>query len=163
MNIIGDHLAAWLGTVLIGVLTVFSDTIVGRIRFRLNRADLRTKYFERLAKDLSAYLFYAEIFEERYRRKWIDADDLGALGSDINGAITTLRKKEAVYRSWAKKYWGAKSAYQLADVMAAVKSVDDAVHAFNDEGGEEQKTEVLGRRLSDARMKVDDWLSKTDA
>jgi hypothetical protein len=35
----------------------FSDKILGRIRFSPNRADLRIKYFEELALDLSTYMY----------------------------------------------------------------------------------------------------------
>jgi len=57
MNIIRDKIGVWLATIIIALLTVFSDKILERIRFRLNIADLRTKYFEELAVNLSTYLF----------------------------------------------------------------------------------------------------------
>jgi hypothetical protein len=46
MGIVSENVGAWLGATLVALLTVFSDKIIGRIRFRLNRADLRAKYFE---------------------------------------------------------------------------------------------------------------------
>lgn len=164
MNIITDNLGAWLGATIVAFLTIFSDVILERIRTRLNRANLRAKYFEELAIDLSTYLFYAEIFEERYRRGWTrDQADLVAVAGAINGAITTLRKKEYVYRSWATKYWGTTAAHQLVGVLNAVKSVDDAAHAFNDTGDQEKKLSILEDRLDEARTKVETWLSQTDA
>ena len=57
MNIIRDKIGVWLATIIIALLTVVSDKILERIRFRLNIADLRTKYFEELAVNLSTYLF----------------------------------------------------------------------------------------------------------
>ena len=117
-----------------------------------------------LAEDLSTYLFYAELFHERYQKGWAsDPEDLAAIGGAINGAVTTLRKKEYVYRAWVKKYWGSPAVEQFAQVMAAVKSVDDAVHAFNDAGNEKEKTDELGKRLDKLRAQVDQLLSQPGA
>ena len=158
-NIIVNNVGVWLAATIVAFLTIFSDKILERIRFRLNRADLRTKYFEELATDLSTYLFYSEIFHERYQKDWAnDPEDLAAIGGAINGAITTLRKKEYVYRAWVRKYWGSTAVKQFGEVMAAVKSVDDAIHAFNDAGKEEEKTIELGKRLDTLRAKIDQWL-----
>jgi hypothetical protein len=162
-NIITHNVGAWLTATIVALLTVFSDKILERIRFRLNRADLRTKYFEALAIDLSTYLFYSELFHERYQKGWADdAEDLAAIGGAINGAITTLRKKEYVYRAWVRKYWGAAKLEQFTEVMATLKSADDAVHAFNDAGNEKEKTAELGKKLDKLRARVDEWLSQTD-
>ena len=163
-NIITNNVGVWLATTIVALLTIFSDKILERIRFQLNRADLRTKYFEELAVDLSTYLFYTELFHERYQKGWAnDPEDLAGIGGEINGAVTTLRKKEYVYRAWVKKYWGSPALEQFAQVMAAVKSVDDAVHAFNDAGNEKEKTDELGKRLDKLRAQVDQWLSQPGA
>jgi hypothetical protein len=164
VNIITKNVGAWLAATIVAFLTIFSDKILERIRFRLNRADLRTKYFEELAIDLSTYLFYSELFHERHQRGWADdPEDMDAIGGAINGAVTTLRKKEYVYRAWVRKYWGSVKMEQFAQVMAAVKSTDDAIHAFNDPGNEKEKTDELRERLETLRTRVDEWLSQPDA
>jgi DNA-binding Lrp family transcriptional regulator len=58
MDIISNNVGTWLAAVTVALLTIFSDKILGRIRFSLNRADLRVKYFEQLATDLSTYVFW---------------------------------------------------------------------------------------------------------
>ena len=108
MNIIGDKLGVWLATIIVALLTIFSDKILERIRFRLNVADLRTKYFEELAVNLSTYLFWSEIYHERHQKRWADnPDDMAAIGGNINAAVTTLTTKEYVYRAWVRRYWGS--------------------------------------------------------
>ena len=105
MHIFLDHIETWAAVTLVAVLTIFSDKILGSIRLRINRADLRVKYFEQLALDLSTYIFWAEIFLERFQREWAnDAEDMEAVTGELNGALTTLRTKEYVYRSWVRKY-----------------------------------------------------------
>ncbi|HKM86399.1 MAG TPA: hypothetical protein VJW96_09340 [Terriglobales bacterium] len=161
MHIISDNIGAWLAATVVALMTVFSDKLLERIRFKLNRADLRTKYFEELAMDLSSYIFFAELFCERHQRKWAnDPDDMGAIGGEVNEAVTILRKKEYVYRSWIRKYWDEARLKQFAEVMGAVKSVEDALHAFNDGGGEEEKTTVLARKLGELRTKAERWISQ---
>lgn len=154
-------LRTWLAAMFVGLLTVFSDRIIGRVRFALNRADLRTKYFEEVAIDLSTYLFYATLFHERYVRGWADdPEDLARIADEINGAVTTLRKKEYVYRSWVKRYWKSRGLIEFQELMQALGLVEDAIHEFNDNGDEGKKTKALGARLESLRMKTDAWLSQ---
>lgn len=159
MNIIRDKLGVWLATIVVALLTIFSDKILGHIRFRLNVADLRTKYFEELAVNLSTYLFWSEIYHERYQKHWADnPDDMDEIRGNINAAVTTITTKEYVYRAWVRRYWDPAAAKQFDEVITAVKSVDDAIHAFNDLGKEEEKTIELGKRLDTLRAKIDQWL-----
>jgi hypothetical protein len=163
MNIIGDNLGAWLAATIVALLSIFSDKILGRIRFSLNRADLRSKYFEELAVDLSTYIFWAEIFLERFQKGWIEPDDIGAIGGEVNGAITTLRKKEYLYLSWIKRYWGLAAEEQFSQVMVALKQVEDAIHAFNDSGNKKDKIGKLEKELDTLRNRVKGWLTKIAA
>jgi hypothetical protein len=161
-NIFRDNIGAWLAATIVALMTVFSDKLLERIRFRLNRADLRAKYFEELAVDLSTYIFFAELFCERYQKGWTnDPDDLASIGEEVNEAVTTLRKKEFVYRSWVHRYWGDKTVAQFTEVMAAVKAVDDALHAFNDEGEEDRKTVALAKELDKLRAAATRWMVQT--
>jgi hypothetical protein len=164
MELIEHNLLAWLVATLITVLTIFSDRLLGRVRFQLNKADLRVKYFEKLAVDLSTNLFYAAIFEERFRRGWTDdKEDIAAVAGEVNAAITRLLTKEYVYRSWATKYWGRAAAAELVTIFANVKAVDDAIHEFNSAGQQEAKVAKLRSELDRARAGVDKWLSSNDA
>jgi len=164
MGIVSNNVGAWLGATLVALPTVFSDKIIGRIRFRLNCADLRAKYFEELALDLSSYIFWAEVYNERFQKGWTsDPEDLSVLAGELNVAMVTWRKKEYVYRSWVRRYWGPAAAGEFGDLVNAVKSVDLATHAFNDPGEIPEKTAALGKELDTLRTKAEDWLSRTDA
>jgi hypothetical protein len=158
MEIITKNLGVWLASLIVALLTIFSDKILGRVRLSLNKADLRVKYFEQMANDLSTYIFWAEIFHECYVRNWLDEDHIAGIGGEVNGAVTTLRTKEYVYRSWAKKYWNSEMADKFFDVMKTVKKVDDAIHEFNNEGNADVKTLALGKELDVLRNLSDDWL-----
>src|SRR5258705_9918565 len=125
MDIISNNVGTWAAGLMVTLLTIFSDKILGRIRFSLNRANVRVKYFEQLATDLSTYVFWVEVYCERFQRGWTDdLQDLEQIAGELNTAMTNLRKKEYVYLSWVHKYWGKKAAARFSDVMASVKSVD---------------------------------------
>jgi len=159
MSVIYDHLGTWLATTVVAFLTIFSDKIAERIRFSLNRADLRVKYFEKMAVDLSTYLFWVEMLLERYEKDWDeDIDDFNEIVSEYNIALTTLRSMEFVYRSWIKKYWKEDAVIQFGEVINALKVVDNATHAFNDEGEKDSKVKILEEELKILQEKVDLWL-----
>jgi hypothetical protein len=160
MNLIFEHVETWLILAFVGLLTALSDKIVGRVRFALNRADLRSKYYEELARDLSAFVFYADLFHVRHIRGESDFADLPAICDDVNEAFVTLKTKEYVYRSWITRYWSQKRVKGFESVMQATTAVYEAIIEFNEKGNEHRKTEALGRYLIVLKSSVDQWLSK---
>jgi hypothetical protein len=115
-----------------GFIAVFFTPLLEGIKLRLNRADVRTKQFEEFSTDLSNFIFHAELVHEFVANRLTTPEALDPVTTDYNDAITTVRKKEFVYLSWAQRYW-KESQYRLfVKVLSAVKDVDVAVHAFND-------------------------------
>jgi len=167
MNVIAEHLETWLIVSLVGILTVFSDTIIARVRFALNRADLRSKYFEELALDLSTFVFYSDLFHLRHFRHESHFRDVKAIGDDVNQSFTTLKTKEYVYRSWVRRYWAtsrsSEKVKRFESAMLSATTVYEAIIEFNKKGEEQQKTEALGKCLADLKTKVDQCLSDLDA
>jgi hypothetical protein len=163
VNLIVDHIGTWLALTFVGLLTVFSDKILGRIRFALNRADLRSAYYEELAANLSAFVFYADLFHVRMIRGESGFDDLPDIAGDVNEAYVTLKTKEYVYRSWVRRYWNKDGIAKFELVMQAAKNVYEAIIEFNEKGKEKQKTAALGKHLAELRLSVDKWLSELDA
>lgn len=163
MGILIEHLETWLVVAIVALLSVFSDKLIGRIRFAINRADLRSKYYEKLALDLSTFLFYTDLFHLRYVRGELDVDDLSAIAGEVNGSYVTLKTKEYVYRSWVRRYWSESGLLQFDTVMKLALDVYQAIIEFNVQGSEPEKTEKLGHHLDALRRDVDTWLLKLDA
>jgi hypothetical protein len=162
MNIITEHLVAWLITVFITILTVFSDKIIERIRFGINKADLRIKYFEELATDLSRYIFWTDVYLERFEKNWTDdKDDLAGIAGELNTAMVTLREKEYVYKSWVTKYWTKAQQDAFFDIFDSVIKVDIATHLYNDPGSEKEKNKKLRDELELLQFKASNWLNKS--
>ncbi|HVG45054.1 MAG TPA: hypothetical protein VM890_10005 [Longimicrobium sp.] len=154
---------AGLAAALLAMVTVFSDKIAARIRLALNRADLRVKQFEEMALDLSDYAFHAELSHEFIKKGWDTPEELAPIIRDYNAAITTVRKKEFVYRSWVRRYWRPERLVQFEALIQTVKRVDGAVHDLNDSGDMRRKLEALETLLGQLREQVDSWLSSADA
>jgi len=64
----------WFGnqllTFLLLVIAALSKKIVERIQDGLNRANLRMKYFEEMTTNFSTYIFFAELYHERFEKNW---------------------------------------------------------------------------------------------
>jgi len=125
--------ATWLVAFGIGLLTLFSSRITEKVKFALNRADQRTKQYEELATEVSQYIFSAELNAEFIEHGWTTKATMTGLLKDYNESITALRKKEFVYLSWIKKFWGENKAGQFEFFMKSVREFDSTVHSLNDE------------------------------
>lgn len=127
------HLLSFVTTTAVGVLTLFSGTIVEQVKFRLNRADLRTTRYEAVARDLSSFTFAVELVEEFFRNHWTTLKTLEWLIDYYNKAVTRLRESEHVYRQWLGHYWGPEQIKRFDRIMADVRAVDAEIHKLNDE------------------------------
>jgi hypothetical protein len=125
--------ATWFVGVVIAVLSVFSSHLTESIRFSINRADLRSKSYEELSRDLSEYVYASKLCQENIERNLTTRDAMLPLIVEYNDAITKLNKNEFVYRSWLSRYWGREDAARFSDVMATARSVDRTFHSLNDE------------------------------
>jgi hypothetical protein len=54
------RMGTFLTAAIVAILTVFSNSLTERIKFSLDRADLRQAKFAKLSQDLSIYLFDCE-------------------------------------------------------------------------------------------------------
>ena len=157
------HLETWLILAVVSLLTIFSDKLLGRIRFALNRADLRSKYYEELALDLSTFVFFADLFHVRYLRGEQNCGDIEAVAGEVNGAYVTLKTKEFVYRSWVKRYWNDSGVARFETVMRAATATYEAIIEFNSPEDQDNKTNALGNLLAVLRTNTESWLAELDA
>ncbi len=135
--------ATWLVAFLIGIFGLFSSHITESVKFALNRADLRTKQYEEVATEISAYIFSAELNTEFIENGWTDKKTMTDLIVEYNTAITSLRKKEFVYAAWVKHYWSDKQLAAFDAFMTSVTAFDKAIHSLNDEF---EKVNVTGKQ-----------------
>jgi len=157
-----------LAAIVIGLIAVFSDKLIGRIRLALNRADMRVEQYEKMALTLGEFVFLVQLeYEYRYNRwdapgkdpSWTLIDD------QYKDAINKVRKNEFVYRSWVNKYWDKNQLQEFDRIMKLIiENVDPAIHALKDEN--EQRDDVLKKLEEssvDLRNRVKEWLVKSEA
>lgn len=149
-----EQTTAWLVGAIFALLSIFSSQITEHVRLALNRADLASKYYEELASDMSEYRFDAELIVEAIERGWTKAGLIQPLAKDYNESITKLRKKEWVYQSWMRRFWGEPQIKAFARCMDAVKAFDREAHNLNDEIATlvDQKKESLDKGKADLAL-----------
>jgi|GEM_PF-3494402 len=120
-----------LTTLIIGILTTCSDFILDKIKTGINRANTRTASFDTISKDLSAFVFSAELSEEIAAQHSTNKDYITAISTEYNTAITTLRKNEYYNYATIDKYWGTEELEQYRLAMRRVKTYDSLLHQLN--------------------------------
>jgi hypothetical protein len=127
------QLGTWLVAFLIAILGLFSSWFTERIKFGLNRADLRTTQYEELASEMSQHIFFADLLTEFLDNGWTTRQTMTDLLKDYNTSIITLRKKEFVYTSWIHKFWGQEQVNSFNKFMSVVREFDTELHSLNNE------------------------------
>jgi hypothetical protein len=134
----------WFVGVILALLGVFSGKLVETIKFALNKADIRTKYYEELASDISQLVFIIDrLVNVYYGQPWTgDEDDedekddekksKGAIAEEYNRLMNLVSGKEFVYLSWLQRYWNTKQVEEFTRLMEKVRSVDATMIAMNE-------------------------------
>jgi hypothetical protein len=133
MNWLRTHSTAVLTTLILGLVGVFTDKIIDCVRFSVNRADLRSGQYEKLATDLGTFAFSAELMGEYLRHDWTTEKGIVPILLDYNAAVTRLRSSEFVYAEILRRYWGEQEKRSFDEVLAIVRKIDTEVHGLNDQ------------------------------
>ncbi|UOQ55254.1 hypothetical protein [Hymenobacter cellulosivorans] len=120
-----------LTTLIIGVLTVFSDYIVDNIKTGINRANTRTTHFDVISKELSAFIFNAELAEEIGANRISNKAYITSIITDYNTSVTSLRKNEYYHYALIHKYWNEEAYQQYRLAMQQAKTYDSLLHQLN--------------------------------
>lgn len=130
-------------TTIISIVTVFSDRLVGDIKAEINKADQRPAQQEKIAQDISVFVFTVENMIEFAAKNMTAKNELEFVVTPYNNAIDTLRKNEYVYYSSIHRYWDEPVMSQFLVFFSEVRSVDAALHKLN----EEYKKVVSGTKV----------------
>ena len=150
-NTVLAEIAKWGVPLVGGLIAVFFTPLIENLKLRLNKVELRVKQYEEFAKDLSTFIFEAEVQHEFLSSSWASPKDMDETIKSYNGAISTLRGKEIVYLSWAERYWGSDHLPDFQGVLDLVKQVDQAVHTFNDGQRSPERLRSLQSRIQELR------------
>jgi hypothetical protein len=118
-----DQSATWFVGVVLAVLGIFSAKIVEAIKVSLNRADLRTKYYEEMAIDISHFVFIIDRLVKVYYGSE-DEDDKSPIAREYDEIMNAICRKEYVYLSWLRRYWGEDKSDSFRVMMEKIRAVD---------------------------------------
>ena len=139
-----DQAGTWFVGAVLSLLGIFSARLLEKIKFALNRADLRAKYYEEMALDVSHFVFIVDrLLKVYYGSRWASDEDKSAIATEYNETMNGICRKEYVYLSWLQHYWNRKKADDFASVMRKIREVDAALLLLNEAGNQKIKLTAL--------------------
>lgn len=86
---------AWFVGLVLAILGAFSTRIVEKVKFALNRADARAKYYEEMAIDISHFVFIVDrLVNVYYGNRWASDEDKSAIAGEYNEVMNKISRKE---------------------------------------------------------------------
>lgn len=147
-----DQTATWFVGVVLALLGVFSGKLVETIKFALNRADLRTKYYEQLAVDLSAHVFAVNrLTKVYYGSTWASDEDKNAMAEQYNASMIKFCSQEYVYLSWLQHYWNKEMAQAFTRTMEKVRAVDTVLIQMNEDSESQDAIKDIEKAYAELR------------
>jgi hypothetical protein len=117
----------------LGGLGSFTDS-VGKLRpFFVGDVDQRSVQQEKIAKDISTFIFAVKNMIEFAENNMTAKNQLHFVVEPYNVSVETLLKNEYIYLAAIQRYWDKSVAHQYEIFISDVRSVDSALHRFNDE------------------------------
>ncbi|MCP3474775.1 hypothetical protein NLM33_31130 [Bradyrhizobium sp. CCGUVB1N3] len=155
-----NQAGAWFVGIVLTVLGLFSARLVEKIKFALNRADMRAKYYEEMAIDISHFVFIIDrLVKVYYGSTWASDDDKSAIAQEYNEVMNTISRKEYVYRSWVQRFWDKETAAAFDLTMEKMKAVDRLLILINEGGNQKDNLEKLNVAFRDLRQTASDLLA----
>jgi hypothetical protein len=152
LHSLAEQTGNWFVGFVLALLAVFSGRLVEKVKFALNRADLRAKYYEELAVEVSNFVFSVDrLVKVYYGSHWASDDDKSAIAGMYNEAMNTISRKEYVYLSWLRRYWRKKTADAFVLTMQAIRAVDSALINLNEINERAGQKNALGTVESEFR------------
>lgn len=139
-NSFAEQSGAWAVSIVLTFLGLFSARIVESIKFALNRADVRVKYFEKMATEISHFVFIINRLTLVYHGStWASPEDKDAIATEYNTVMNAISRNEYVYLSWLRHYWGKNTANAFSRYMEKVRAVDLVLIRMNEAGDQKDK------------------------
>jgi hypothetical protein len=165
LHSLAEQAGTWFVGVVLALLGIFSGKLVETIKFALNRADLRTKYYEQLARDLSRFVFAVNrLYYVYYGTEWDEDEGQGAIAEMYNESMNELCSQEYVYMSWLHRFWTKSMLEAFAATMQRVREVDAVVIRLEQAEKKEISAEIksakaeLGTAFEGLRRAANDFL-----
>jgi len=124
----------WIVSFLIAFVSIFSDSITQRIKTNFNRANIQTEGYEKIANNISQYIFAAELIKDFYKDHHKDPAYAKMIAKEYNNYITEIRKTEYSHLALIKKHSGESISNEYKNLISNVKKLDKSIHGLNTVG-----------------------------
>lgn len=139
LNSFADQAGTWFVGAVLALLGLFSSRLLEKIKFALNRADLRVKYYEEMATQISRFVFIVDRYIRVYRSSWIGPEGQAVISDEYDQLMNQISGREYVYLSWLQRYWGQSRATAFAQCMEKIRAVDLVIIRLNEAGDDKDK------------------------
>jgi hypothetical protein len=157
-----DQAGTWFLGIVFALLGVFSGRLVETIKFALNRADLRSKYYEEMALEISRLVFIVDrLSKVYYGSNWASDSAKDDIANEYNEVMHEISRKEYVYLSWLQRYWGKGMVKAFACTMDKIRAVDAVLIRMNERGDEKDQSGDLVASYRDHRQAAHALLTST--
>jgi hypothetical protein len=140
---IKERLGTILITLIVGIATLFSNSIISRIDFSLNHRKLISDNYNTLIQDISDHIFNIEIIEEYFSKNLTGKTSLKFTIDPYNNSITKIRRNEYYNLTYLNKYCTKEEVAMFREVMKGIKEIDLLIHEFNEEGEKIMNDEII--------------------
>jgi hypothetical protein len=162
LNSFTHQAGTWFVGAVLALLGLLSARITEKIKFALNRADIRIKYYEEMATNMSHIVFIIDrLARVYYRSNWASDEDKSAIANEYNETMNSIFQKEYVYLSWLKRYWGQQALVAFTECMKKLRCVDLVLIQLNDAGNEKHLDARLTTAHRELTQAVDSLLTAT--
>ena len=147
-----NQTATWFVAAILSLLGIFSARLAAAIKFALNKADARAKYYEEMAVDISHFVFIIDrMVKVYYGSTWVSDEGKNAIAGEYDEVMNTISRKEFVYRSWVKRFWNRKMANAFDLTMEKIRDVDRILRLINEGGDQKENLKKLDAAFRDLR------------
>lgn len=144
--IVRDRLGTALVTALVGLILLFPNTLIDRVKFALTKTTLREDRYVKIADELSAYLSAAEFVQQELANYRTTKDDLDFMlngQGGYNPTVVALVSHQYSDRAIIARYWNKDTAKEFEALMQTVTAVDGLVHSLN---GDFEKVKIASEK-----------------
>lgn len=153
--------ATWFVGLVIACLGVFSSRIVEAVKFALNKADLRAKYYEELAVDLSSVLHAVDRLNKvYYGSSWLSDEQKSSVAEAYDESMNKIRRYEFVYLSWLQRFWSKKTLAGFHAVMDQLDKIDSILISLNEAEAIDTHSDALEAAVKELRVRMNTFLLK---
>jgi hypothetical protein len=159
-----NQAGSWFLGVVLTLLGALSGRVVEKVKFSLNRADLRIKHYEKMAVEISRFTFIIDrLVNVYFGSNWVDEEGKGAIAHEYDKVTNKVRRMEYVYRSWIRRYWPREKYDIFLFTMKTMQNIDAVLRSLNEQPNDPTLLPQLRSEFRTLQRSVDALLAPDES